>query len=123
MDLDHFCFPVGVCGEVEQFRAFFTGGEVVFPVAGDSGHIEAFGVIAPAGPIEVDEVVGSPLICFFPDGDMDNILPHERFVGDTGNEELAVGAEDDDIVYIGAIADEFVFFHSHPDEAVAAVDV
>ena len=54
---------------------------------------------------------------------MQDVLAHEELIGYAHHLHASVAVEDDDIVDVGAVADELVLLQSGADEALLAVDV
>ncbi len=121
--LDDLGLTVRIGGEVNQTRAGFALGDVVFAVARDGGDIEALDVVRSLGAVAIDHVVGGAGVVALEHLHPLDILAHEYLVGYAYNLVFAVAVEDDDVVDVGAVADELIFLQPSADEAILTVDV
>ena len=108
--------------------------QVVFTVAGDGSHIETFDVVETVLAVPVGYVVNRPFVVALEHCGMDDFgfflfrlapfrFAHERFVADTDDFISSVAVENDGIVEIGTVGNEFVLFERCADKALFAVDV
>ena len=131
---DDFSFTVGIGGKVVYLAAWGAFGDVVLLVAGETRDIEALDVVVAGLAVAVYGVVDGAGVALLEDGYVDNLgfllfffrtlrLADEELVCDFDYLVGAVAIEDDDVVYVGAVGDVFVFLEAGADEAFFAVDV
>ena len=121
--LDDLCLTVGVRREVHHLRARRTYRQVVFLVARHRSHVEALDEVPALLTVTVDGVVDGTRVVLLEHAEVEHVLADEEFLGHTDDLVLAVLVEDDDIVEVGAVADELVLLQTGADEAVSTVDV
>ena len=133
-DFYDFGFAVGVGREPCHAGLRRAHRQVVFAVAGDGRHVEALYVGDARCPVFVACVVDGARVVLLEYGDVDYLyfaflasgffgLAHKDFLGHLYDFVCAVFVEDDDVVDVGAVADEFVLLQACADEAVGPVDV
>ena len=134
VDLDDLGLAVGVGGEVGHTAAGLALREVILTVARDAGDVEALDVEGTVAAVAIDGVVDGAGVVLLEDGDMDDLafallglralrLAHEDLLANADDLVGAVLVEDDDIVDVGAVADELILLQPSADEAFLAVDI
>ena len=108
--------------------------QVVFTVAGDGSYIETLDVIETVLAVPVGDIVNRPFVVAFENCGMDDFgfflfslasfrFAHERLVADTDDFISSVAVENNGIVDVGTVRNEFVLFERCADKALFAVDI
>ncbi len=122
-DADHLSLAVGIGGEIDYARTGFALRQVVLLVAGHARHVEALHIVYTASSVAIDDVIDGTFVLLLEDIDMQDIRADKELLGHTNHLVLTVFVEDDDVVQVGAVAEELVFLESRSDEAFLAVDI
>ena len=120
---DHLGFAVRVGGEIDHTRTGFTLRQVIFFVACYTGHVEALHIVDATLAVAVNDVIYRALVFLFEDVDMDDIGADKDLLGYFHHFVFAVLVEDNDVVDIRTIADEFVLLEARADESFFSVDI
>ena len=121
--LYHFGLAVGVGSEVHDARTLGALGQVVLAVTSTAVDEETLDEAHALAAVAIDHVEDGAHIVLLEHLRPDYVLAHEELVGHLDDLVFAVAVEDDDVVYLGAVAHKLVFLESGAHEAVAAVDV
>ena len=121
--LDDFGFTVGVGAEVGDLGFGCALRHVVLAVADDGRHGKALDVGRPVLAVAVAHVVDGALVVLLENVGVEDVLAHELLVGHGRDEVAAVAEEEDDVVQVRAVGQEFVLLQAGADEAFLAVDV
>ena len=97
--------------------------QVDLSVAGDGWNIEALDVARAVLSIAVHHIICRTRVVLLEHLQVQDVLAHEELIGHAHHLHASVAVEDDDIVDVGAVADELVLLQSGADEALLAVDV
>ena len=97
--------------------------DVILTVAHHGSHGEPFHVGCSFFAVAVCYIVNCPFVVLLEYVDIENVLTDKFFVGNRGDEIFTVAEEDDNIVEVGAVGYEVVFFQAGTDETLFAVDV
>ena len=95
--------------------------QVVFTVAGDGSYIETLDVIETVLAVPVGDIVNRPFVVAYENCGKDDIglflfslasfrFAHERLVADTDDFISSVAVENNGIVDVGTVGNEFVLF-------------
>ena len=122
-NLDDFGLAVGVGGEVDDARTGCTLCEVILLVASHGGHVEALDEILSLAAVAVNHVVDGAAVVLLEHRHVEDVLAYENLLGHTDDLVLTVLVENDDVVEVGAVADELILLHTRSDEALLTVDV
>ena len=120
---DDLRFAIRIDGKIDDSGAGFALREIVFLIFRDAGDIESLHEIGALLAITIDDIIDSTIVAAFEDRDMEYIRPDEQLLRDLNNLIFTVLMEDDDIVDIRAIEEEFIFLESGTDESFRAVDI
>ena len=121
--LDYFCLAIRIGGHIDDFRAWRALCDIVFAVAGDGRDEEALDEIRSLLAIAIDHVVDCALVVFLEHLQMHDVFPNKQLVGYTHHLVFSVLIKYNNVIDVGAVADELVAFERRSDESLLAVDV
>ena len=96
---------------------------VIFAVAYYGSHGETLDIMRTFFSVTVDDIVDGAFVVLLEYVGIEYVLAYEFLVCHRSDDVTSVAEEDDNIVEVGAVGYEFVFFQAGTDETLFAVDV
>ena len=121
--LDDFCLAVGVGAEVHHLRARRALRQIVLLIARHRRHVETLDEAVAFLAVAIDCIIGRTGVVLLENVEIEHVFAHKHLLSHTDNLVFTVFVEDDDVIDIGAVADELVLLQTCADEAVRTVDV
>ena len=121
--LDALGLSVGVGGEIDDARTGLALRDVVLFLTCDGWHIEALDIVVTAFAVAIDCIVDGALVVLLEHLHMHDVLADKHFLADADDLVFSVFIENDDVVDVGTVANEFVFLQTGTDESFLTVDI
>ena len=106
---DYFGFAIGVSREIDDAATRCAHGEVIFFIFRQTRNEESFHVVWPGFAVAINHIVDGSLVVLLEDGYVLGVGSDKDLVRHAYYLIFAVFVEDDDVVDIGAVAEELIF--------------
>src|SRR6185312_5360946 len=108
----HFCFSIRISCKVKNFRTRVAAGKYIFLVAYYGCNGKTLYHSVALDPITVYHIIYSTVIVLFKYAYMYDILANKGFIAYFGYKHIAISAENNNIIKVGAFAYKLILTHA-----------
>ena len=120
---NHFRFAVRISSKISNTAAGFTLRHIIFLITSYTSDKEALHIIRSASAITIDNIIDCTCIVFLEYINVQNICSDKYLLSYANNFIFTITMEDNDIIQIGAVAQELIFFETSANKALFTVNI